>query len=694
MRQNVQSTNDAKLRKALENMRYKACTEDDIAFLCSRIASDSLDGPSLRDPKFRDVSIITAWNSQKDRINELGAVRFAADHGQELVSFFSDDKWAESDQSIHHSAKKSKQVAHCSDIIGIEDQKALWELSAHTSDHLPAKLDLCIGMPIMIRHNDATELCITKGQEGIVAGWQVGTGTKGQQVLDTLFVKLVNPPTDVQIEGLPANVVPIPRSTTTVAVHLQNDSIKRVVRQQVNILHNFAMTDYTSQGKTRPYNVVDLQHCGSHQSYYTCLSRSASADGTVIMGSFDRRKITGGASGWLRQEYRMLELLDEISLLRYNGELPDSIQGHRRNTLISLYRQWKGDLYVPSRVPDQVKWSAADPLELDDSLESVEWKILNKKDLKAVFVPAQGSIPLQHATPAKRKEVETEDDRPAKKSKTTKNYDGIVDSTGLKWDAINYSCAYDSLFTILFNLWLASPQRWNKHLKNFTPFTDMLLRGFQKTYHHSATLEDARDAVRKMLTSYNSTTFPTGPVSTSASELAHTMMGTDSDPSAWIRCRECGVKVPINKKMSHTYCPVVDEPMSTSDWLTKKWKSTENTTFKCLSCDTFVQGQWQSDSPPKIIILDVYNQPLSIALTVHARGNKLNTKLHLKGVIYYKCNHFTSIIVDHEGRIKFHDGIQSPSLEDSGVFTSTIDCIDLSNWKDAQACLVVYARSL
>src|ERR1700683_3680792 len=81
------------------------------------------------------------------------------------------------------------------------------------------------------------------------------------------------------------------------------------------------MTDYTSQGKTRPKNPVYLSNCRSHQSYYTCLSRRATADGTVIVQSFSPQLITCGASGYLRPEFRELELLNEISKLRYEGQL-------------------------------------------------------------------------------------------------------------------------------------------------------------------------------------------------------------------------------------------------------------------------------------------------------------------------------------------------------------------------------------
>ena len=84
-------------------------------------------------------------------------------------------------------------------------QDAVWNLRHSASDHIPDKLSLCIGLPVMIRNNDATELCITKGQEGHVVGWKSGVGSRGQLVLETLYVKLDRPAKDISIEGLPEN---------------------------------------------------------------------------------------------------------------------------------------------------------------------------------------------------------------------------------------------------------------------------------------------------------------------------------------------------------------------------------------------------------------------------------------------------------------------------------------------------------
>src|SRR6266436_2054744 len=89
MRQKTQTAEDGKLRTTLENMRYAACTPEDIVFLQSLITGQSEMSPRLSDSRFRNVSIITARNNQRDRINDEGSHRFAADQGQELTHFYS-----------------------------------------------------------------------------------------------------------------------------------------------------------------------------------------------------------------------------------------------------------------------------------------------------------------------------------------------------------------------------------------------------------------------------------------------------------------------------------------------------------------------------------------------------------------------------------------------------------------------------
>lgn len=55
MRQHNQSAEDSMMRTALENMRYRACTPEDIRFLRTRIADKGPNDPKLAQKRFRQV---------------------------------------------------------------------------------------------------------------------------------------------------------------------------------------------------------------------------------------------------------------------------------------------------------------------------------------------------------------------------------------------------------------------------------------------------------------------------------------------------------------------------------------------------------------------------------------------------------------------------------------------------------------
>jgi hypothetical protein len=194
-----------------------------------------------------------------------------------------------SSECIEKRRKAKKRLTK----LSIAHQKILWDLPHSSADKpVPGKLSICMGLPIMIKCNIATELCITNGQEVTVVGWQSTIAQHNQQMLDVLFVKLKAPPKSVQIGGLPENVVPLTRSTVCITCKLPDGSTVSISRSQVEVLPNFAMTDFASQGKTpRPNNLVDLNNCRSHQAYYTALSQSSTAKGTIILQGFDPKMI-------------------------------------------------------------------------------------------------------------------------------------------------------------------------------------------------------------------------------------------------------------------------------------------------------------------------------------------------------------------------------------------------------------------
>ncbi|KAJ7652240.1 hypothetical protein B0H17DRAFT_958033, partial [Mycena rosella] len=216
MRQAATTPDNVKLRTALVNMRYGACTAADIQYLHSRTISRRPGHPTFNDPRFRYVSIITGLNLQKDKIDELGCIKYVKENNQDLTVFYSNDPPAGnggSDERKPRSAR-NQNVQRLIKTLPKNRQQQLWDAPPSSTDnHMPGKLSLCVGMPVMIRNNDATELCVTKGQEGRVVGWQEGIGNSGQKIFDTLFVELVNPPRVIRIKGLPDNAVALSCAT-------------------------------------------------------------------------------------------------------------------------------------------------------------------------------------------------------------------------------------------------------------------------------------------------------------------------------------------------------------------------------------------------------------------------------------------------------------------------------------------------
>ena len=187
----------------------------------------------------------------------------------------------------------------------------------------------------------------------------------------------------------------------------------------MSVLPNFAMTDYASQGKTRPVNVIDLHSCCSHMAYYTAISRGSSAQKTAIIQPFDETKITKGTSGYLRQEFHELELLDEITKHKFNGTLSKKINGKLRNTILHEYRGLKGMAYCPNTVPAPLKWTTKNPMNNLPLVTNSPWTFIDKNKTtkkywsqtnqitNQYFVSAKGTIPFEVKSGIKRENVIT-----------------------------------------------------------------------------------------------------------------------------------------------------------------------------------------------------------------------------------------------------------------------------------------------
>lgn len=177
--------------------------------------------------------------------------------------------------------------------------------------------------------------------------------------------------------------MPIVPSVEEIKCKFKDNTSLKVKREQIWMLPNFAQTDFSVQGCTRPFNPVDLRKCIGHQSVYTCLSRSSSLAGTLILHDFDEGKISSGASLDLRREMRELEILDDITRMRFENCLPASITGSNRRDLVTSYQAAFGARYVPKAVHPALDWRKAPNVELRPPSEAEEWKLV--KALSQIF---------------------------------------------------------------------------------------------------------------------------------------------------------------------------------------------------------------------------------------------------------------------------------------------------------------------
>ncbi|KAI0314693.1 hypothetical protein OF83DRAFT_1063404, partial [Amylostereum chailletii] len=226
------------------------------------------------------------------------------------------------------------------------------------------------------------------------------------------------------------------------------------------------MTDFCSQGRSREYNIVDLHNCRSCQSVYTCLSRSTNLENTLILQDFAPSKLQGGISGYLCQEFRELEILDEITRLRFEGSLDPQVTASTRRALIRQFQDIYGTKYVPEETHKALDWSRYGIDLVEPDIDS-PWKMLTDSattstkrkrreydvgDRRTGMVAAQGSHAL--------KQINHDYDapRPLKKCKVTGK--GKAKYMRKGEDANTWSCVYDSLLTILYNLFLDDKGTW------------------------------------------------------------------------------------------------------------------------------------------------------------------------------------------------------------------------------------------
>jgi hypothetical protein len=230
------------------------------------------------------------------------------------------------------------------------------------------------------------------------------------------------------------------------------------------------------------------------------------------------------------------------------------------------------------------------------------------------------------------------------------------------WDRINYSCAYDVLFSILYDVWQEQPAKWTEYFSAQSKYLENLSGGFAKFRGRSASLEVARDSTRRLLAADFPSLFPVGMTLTSIDHLAERIFGPSSFGTETFICPSCRAS-PIDSRASFSCYHVVVAAFAAmpylSQWLSERMATT--LTYKCPLCSSYLHSTIKLSTAPPFIYFSVCDKNTLYDAAINVQVGPSVHRYSIRGAVYLRANHFTSRLIKPNGSIWYHDGILTGS---------------------------------
>jgi hypothetical protein len=266
--------------------------------------------------------------------------------------------------------------------------------------------------------------------------------------------------------------------------------------------------------------------------------------------------------------------------------------------------------------------------------------------------------------------------------------------SGSQWDSTNWSCAYDSLFVILYNIWSDNPEKWSTTFENINAeYLGLLADEFEQVHHNRTTLEAARDTVREILHDNHPDAFPSGATGTSVGELAFRILDSEQciAKSRFV-CAQCNTKTTLKRDRQFAY--KLEEPSgtpnSTANWISDIETKTNK---KCASCNCVMSKETVYKHPPELLVMEYPEVDITTSHSITLQvGDNEQKVLHLRGIVYYSNYHFASRVIGQSGTIWFHDGMTTgKNCINEGNLNSMSDAV-LRVYDNKVLTLVIYAE--
>jgi hypothetical protein len=369
----------------------------------------------------------------------------------------------------------------------------------------------------------------------------------------------------------------------------------------------------------------------------------------MILRDFDKGKVCGGLSGYLRQEFRNIDILDEITSLQYNGLLPPGIVRNLRVSTINAYRSYKeehGDSLLVETSSGEGRSQASIDSGLPQSIVARSTPALKRKSSSNLESRKKVKLVDEHGPSI----VRHQDVTPTVHAPWVSSW---------KWDADDWSCAFDSFLTVLRSIWYTDANFWTGYFDLHSEVAGELGRYFGLVESGQMSLEEVRVAVRSKFWDNDPESFPRGRHATNLYSMIQVLLGIDARSASRIATRRCKMCLRSERGLVYDginkYVLLRQEssvPCSISEYMI----SLEKRVGECSFCGGDLTA---SHVYSPIIAVQLPLSPpgespvVSIDTSFAVRGGSY----WLAGVIYHGDLHFASRIVDQGGRVYIYDGM-------------------------------------
>ncbi|KAJ6626564.1 hypothetical protein B0H10DRAFT_1754209, partial [Mycena sp. CBHHK59/15] len=146
---------------------------------------------------------------------------------------------------------------------------------------------------------------------------------------------------------------------------------------------------------------------------------------------------------------REQELLNEITVLRYENVLPECVQGTYRNQLLRSYQTLKGLGYDLVDLHPALNWRRGDIAKIPEDVVHGAWRLVSTDKFK---------VKDKEPKAASKKRTSTSTSKSPQKKRSTVVAPPAPCAT--RWDRVNYSCGFDALFAPLYDIWQSHAPKW------------------------------------------------------------------------------------------------------------------------------------------------------------------------------------------------------------------------------------------